>query len=62
MTTQTPVLRNDLRRALEAVSTASYEMQMAGIRSVPELEISRQDVQAIWHAMLSAALREAQSN
>jgi hypothetical protein len=58
MTTQTPALRNDLRRALEAISTASYEMQMAGIRSVPEFDLSRQDVQAVWHAMLNAALRE----
>jgi hypothetical protein len=58
MNAQMPVLRNDLRRALEAISTTTYEMQMAGIRSVPELGLSRQDVHAIWSAMLSTALRE----
>lgn len=58
MNTQTPVLRNDLRKALEAISTTSYEMQMAGIRSVPEHDLSRQDVHTIWCAMLNAALRE----
>lgn len=62
MTTQMPTLRNDLRTALEAVSTASYDMQVAGIQAAPGLDLTRQDVQAIWHAMLNAALSETKSN